>query len=217
MGASAIGVLYCWLCGWRLSEPTVIREARDDRRPTCADCARIRYGPRPMPRKPRPGRDEVARIIVDAIRQETPSLPPDVHNFFEVLVRRAPDLGSARKLATAFELKPSSLQSRFARAKLPSLKDYLSIVRLVYAAWYFEDRAATCGMVAYRLDYSSPQSMGRHLRARLGLRVSDFRGLGFDLMLERFLATLIRPFHEGLSTFHPFQKRTTKSCAQVVA
>jgi len=217
MSATAVGTAYCWLCGWHLSEAGVIREERDDRRPTCADCARIRYGPTPVPRKPRPGRDEVARRIVDAICQETPSLSPDVHNFFEILVRRAPDLGSARKLATAFELKPSSLQSRFARAGLPSLKDYLSIVRLVYAAWYFEDVSATCGMVAYRLDYSSPQSMGRHLRARLGIRVSDFRSLGFDVMLERFMASLIRPFHEGLSKFHPLQKRTASSCARVAA
>lgn len=217
MAARAASAVPCWLCGWQVSEAAVIRVQRDDQRPTCADCARIRYGPTPLPRKPRPGRDDVARMIVDAITKEADNLPPDIHNFLEVLVRRAPDLGTVRKLAQAFDSKPSSLQSRFARAGLPSLKDYLSMVRLVYASWYFEDQAATCGMVAYRLDYSSPQSLGRHLRARLGIQVSAFRRMGFQPMLERFITSLIRPFRERLSTFQPLRKRISRPCAPVAA
>lgn len=217
MGATAVGALYCWLCGWQLSEAGVVREDRDDRRPTCSDCARIRYGPRPTPRKPRPGRDEVARSIFDAIRNELPSLPADAFSMLEVLVRRAPDLSTARKVALAFDSKSSSLQSRFTRAGLPSLKNYLSLIRLVYAAWYFDDEASTCGMVAYRLDYSSPQAFARNVRTSLGLRISEFRAIGFQVMLDRFISSQIRPYRDRLQRFHPLRKKMQRSSAPVAA
>ena len=203
--------LRCWLCAWQLTEASAIRANRDSRQPTCSDCARIRYGPspplNPPPRPRRPGHDEVAQRILGAIEGSVPDLLAETHHFIEVLVRRAPTLATARRFTAAFGMHPSSLQSRFARAGLPSLKDYLAMVRLIYAARYFEDETATCGLVAYRLDYSSPQSFNRHVKARLGVLASEFRGIGFEEMLTRFMTTLIEPYRGRLPHFSPSPRR----------
>ena len=134
-------------------------------------------------------------------------LPTDTRHFLEVLVRRAPSICSARQLATAFGMHPSSIQSRLARAGLPSLKDYLAMVRLIYAARYFEDATATCGQVAYRLEYSSPQSFNRHVKARLGVHASEVRSIGYEVMLNRFVTTLIEPYRRRLTHFSPSPRR----------
>jgi AraC-like DNA-binding protein len=210
---TAIGVtsLRCWLCAWPLKATLAVRSDRDGRQATCSDCARIRYGPSPplnrTPRPRRPDHDEIAQIILRTIDTVVPDLPSETRHLVEVLVRRAPSLATVRRFASVFGMHTSSLQSRFARARLPSLKDYLATVRLIYAARYFEDKTATCGLVAYRLDYSSPQSFNRHLKRRLGLVSSEFRRIGFDRMLKRFVTTLIDPFREQLTKFNPSPSR----------
>lgn len=201
----------CWLCAWQLNPASAVRSERDDRRPTCSDCARIRYGPSPPlsspPRSRRPDHDEIAHRILSVIEDLLPDMPSETRHLVEVLVRRAPTLATVRRFASAFGMHSSSLQSRFARAGLPSLKDYLAMVRLIYAARYFEDETVTCGLVAYRLDYSSPQSFNRHVKARLGLLASAFRGVGFEAMLNRFVTTLIDPYRGQLTTFDPSPRR----------
>ena len=78
--------------------------------------------------------------------------------------------------------------SRFARAGLPSPKNYLAAIRLLHAAFLFETAGLSVADVAYRLEYSSPQSFGRHLRAMLGLTALEFRRrFPFPLALERFV------------------------------
>lgn len=205
MTAIVAHVLHCWLCAWQLTETSAIRENRDGRKPTCSDCARIRYGPAPpigsQPRPRRPDHDEIARHILQGIANAIPNLSSETRQFLEVLARRAPSLCTARQVATAFGVHPSSLQSRFERAGLPSPKNYLAAVRLIYAARYFEDDKATCGYVAYRLEYSSPQSFNRHVKARLGVLASGLRGIGYDGMLTRFLTTLIEPYRGQLTRF----------------
>lgn len=201
----------CWLCAWQLNVTAAVRSERDGRKPTCSDCARIRYGPSPpLQAPPRPRRldhDEIAQRILSTIQAAVPDLPSETRQLVEVLVRRAPTLATVRRFATAFGVHSSSIQSRFARAGLPSLKDYLAMVRLLYAASYFEDETVSCGLVAYRLDYSSPQSFNRHMKARLGLVSSEFRGIGFEEMLSRFVSTLIDPYRGQLTRFNPFPRR----------
>src|SRR5881275_1928987 len=58
--------------------------------------------------------------------------------------------------------------------------------------------------VAYRLDYSSPQSFGRHLKAMLGVTAGEFRRrFPFDVSLERYVDLLITPYRETLRAFCP--------------
>src|SRR6266566_5079952 len=58
--------------------------------------------------------------------------------------------------------------------------------------------------VAYRLDYSSPQSFGRHLKAMLGVTAGEFRRrFPFEVSLQRYVDLLITPYRETLRAFCP--------------
>jgi AraC-like DNA-binding protein len=130
--------------------------------------------------------------------------PADTRFFFEVMIRLAPETVTVRKLATKLHVRPSTLMSRFGRAGLPSPKNYLAAIRLLHAAVLFEGSGLSVADVAYRLEYSSPQSFGRHVRALLGITSLEFRTrLPFPEALNRFVAIMITPYHEVLRDFHP--------------
>lgn len=134
--------------------------------------------------------------------------PPDTRLFFEALVRLAPDISTARQLASELGLRSTTLVSRFCRAGLPSPKSYLAAMRLVHAALFFERPGYSLADVAYRLDYSSPQSFGRHVRALLGITSSELRRrFPFPIALERFIDLMIRPYLETLVRFQPLSRR----------
>jgi AraC-like DNA-binding protein len=128
----------------------------------------------------------------------------DVRVFFEALARLAPVLSTVRRLARHLRICPSTLMSRFYRAALPSPKTYLAGMRLLHAAYLFLNPGLSVGDVAYRLDYSSPQSFGRHLKAMLGVTAGEFRRrFPFDVSVERYVDLLITPYRETLRAFTP--------------
>jgi AraC-like DNA-binding protein len=94
--------------------------------------------------------------------------------------------------------------SRFFRAKLPPPKMYLSLARLIRAAKLFENPGLSVASVANYLDYSSPQSFGRHVRTVMKMSPVTFResydGAG---MLQHFRGELILPYAETLRSFRP--------------
>jgi len=107
-------------------------------------------------------------------------------------------------LARELQLVPSTLMARFWRAGLPSPKTYLAHTRLLHAAWLLRSEGYSIADVAHRLEYSSPQSFGRHLRVLLRMTAGEFRRrLPFGEALTRFRATLLTPFRDRLLTFHP--------------
>ncbi len=123
---------------------------------------------------------------------------------FEVLIRLAPGLTNARALTQLFDVRPSTFMSRFFRARLPSPKRYLAAVRLVYASALLEVPGLSISDVAYRLEYSSPQSFGRHLRTMLGTTASEYRRrFPFTVALDDFVQRLIVPFRATFHTFYP--------------
>jgi AraC-like DNA-binding protein len=94
--------------------------------------------------------------------------------------------------------------SRFARAGLPSPKNYLAAIRLLHASYLFETAGLSVADVSYRLEYSSPQSFGRHLRAMLGLTALEFRRrFPFPGALERFVELMLTPYLPVWRSFHP--------------
>ena len=130
--------------------------------------------------------------------------PPDTRLFFEALIRCAPNHVTVRQVARTLRVPASTLLSRFQRAGLPSPKSYLAAVRLLHAALLLEDEGRSVADVAYRLEYSSPQSFGRHVRAMLGVTATEFRRrLPFPVALDRFLALMIAPYGAAFRTFHP--------------
>jgi AraC-like DNA-binding protein len=130
--------------------------------------------------------------------------PPDARLFVEVMVRLAPEIPTVRKLADRVHVRPSTLMSRFSRAGLPSPKNYLAAVRLLHAAHLFEAGGLSVADVSYRLEYSSPQSFGRHVRTMLGITSSEYRQrFPFPLALERFVALMVAPYLSIWREFHP--------------
>jgi len=125
--------------------------------------------------------------------------------FFEAVARLAPALSTVRGLARHLRVRPSTLMSRFHRAGIPSPKSYLAGMRLLHAAYLFQNPGLSVSDVAYRMDYSSPQSFGRHLRAVLGVTAGEFRRrFPFDVALARYVDLLVTPYREALRAFHPF-------------
>ena len=150
-----------------------------------------------------PATRSAARIqgpVLEALRDA----PPDARLFIEGLVRLAPVTPTVRRLSAQLHVRPSTLMSRFARAGLPSPKNYLAAVRLLHAAHLFESGGLSVADVAYRLEYSSPQSFGRHLRTMLGITSSEFRSrFPFPLAVERFIDLMITPYEPIWVAFHP--------------
>jgi AraC-like DNA-binding protein len=150
-----------------------------------------------------PATRDAARIqapVLEAVGE----IPPDARLFLEALIRLAPDLATARELSERLGVCCTTLMSRFVRAGLPSPKSYLAAVRLVHAALLFERPGYTVADVAYRLDYSSPQSFGRHVRALLGITSSELRRrFPFEAALARFIGLMIVPYRATWAGFRP--------------
>ena len=150
-----------------------------------------------------PATRAVARIqgpILDALSEA----PADARLFVEALIRLAPETPTVAILSQRLYVRPSTLMSRFARAGLPSPKNYLAAIRLLHASYLFETAGLSVADVSYRLEYSSPQSFGRHLRAMLGLTALEFRRrYPFPRALSRFVEMMVDPYVVIWRTFHP--------------
>ncbi len=134
----------------------------------------------------------------------------DSRRFFEVLIRVAPGVPTVRELAQRLGVQPSTFMSRFFRARLPSPKRYLAAVRLVYAAGLLESAGLSLADVAYRLEYSSPQSFGRHVRSALGVTAAEYRRrYPFSVALEDFVARLVAPYCSSFRRFCPLERGAT--------
>ncbi len=144
--------------------------------------------------------------------------PEDTRLFFETMARLAPVLATVRSLARHLAVRTSTLMSRFHRAGLPSPKTYLAGMRLLHIAWLLENPGISLADAAYRMDFSSPQSLGRHLKAMLGLTAGEFRRrFPFDLALARYVDLLILPYRGPLRALHPFHAGQRDQGPQAVA
>jgi AraC-like DNA-binding protein len=128
----------------------------------------------------------------------------DCWRFFETIFTCSPRIGNVRMLARLLDVLPSTMMSRFFRAGAPAPKRYLAMARLVRAARLFENSGFSVANVANHLDYSSPQSFGRHVRTLLRMTAGDFRqrydGAG---MFERFRTELVLPYLGVLRSLRP--------------
>jgi AraC-like DNA-binding protein len=144
------------------------------------------------------------RAAMAMLGVELPSAPVGCVRFFEATFRRHSGVRTVRQLADVLSICASTLMSRFFRAKLPAPKQYLAVARLAHAARLLENPGASVSSVSNSLDYSSPQSFGRHLQLFLQLTPREFRRrYDGDGMLECFRAELIAPYREQLRTFDP--------------
>lgn len=149
------------------------------------------------------------RAALARIREELGALTQDGAQFFEALFLTSERIGTVRELALRTGVLPSTLMSRFFRAKLPAPKRYLAYARLLRAARLFEDPGHSIADVANTLDYSSPQSFSRHVRTLLRVTAGEFRRtFTGERMLERFVEELVRPHRAALRELRPLTLRT---------
>ncbi|MEX2179840.1 MAG: helix-turn-helix domain-containing protein [Gemmatimonadaceae bacterium] len=157
----------------------------------------------------------VQRLALGRLADDLAGASPDCWRFFEAMFLSPPWVRSIRCLCRRLEVLPSTLMSRFFRARLPSPKTYLAMARLVRAAYLFENRGFSVANVANHLEYSSPQSFGRHMRAMVRMTPMEFReqydGEG---MLERFRADLVLPHLAGLRGLAPLRYRRGQCVAR---
>lgn len=155
---------------------------------------------------------DIGRLALAQLSIDLHGVHPDCWRFFETLFDRPAGLGTVRALSRYLGVIPSTLMSRFFRAKLPPPKQYLAMARLIRAAQFFENPGLSVANVANRLDYSSPQSFGRHIRGLIQLTAVDFRqkydGEG---MLQRFRGDLVLPHLAVLRDFSPLTSALVRS------
>lgn len=147
---------------------------------------------------------EIERLALARLAVDLSGVADDCWLFFETLLRDARSFCTVRALSRRLGVVPSTLMSRFFRLGIPAPKRYLAYVRLMRAAKLCENPGLSLATVANHLDYSSPQSFGRHVRTVLKMSAGEFRrrydGEG---MLERFRAELIAPYRARLAQLRP--------------
>ena len=147
---------------------------------------------------------DIGRLAIAQLSLDLNGVHPDCWRFFETLFDLPHGLGTVRALSRHLGVVSSTLMSRFFRAELPPPKQYLAMARLIRAAQLFENPGLSVANVANRLEYSSPQSFGRHIRGLIQLTAVEFRqkydGEG---MLQRFREELVVPHLPILRSFAP--------------
>ncbi len=146
----------------------------------------------------------IERRAVARVHDVLSDASEDCHRFLEACFTSPSRVGTIRQLAKRLGVRATTLMSRFYRAALPAPKRYLSMARLVRAAALFENPGLSITQVSNALEYSSPQSFGRHIHTMLGINAVAFRR-EFDgaRMLDRFVEELLVPHVNTWRAFHP--------------
>lgn len=150
----------------------------------------------------------IQRVALGQLSRDLEGASSDCWKFFEALFLSPPHVHTVRRLSSVLGVLPSTLMSRFFRAHLPPPKRYLAMARLVRAAHLFENRGFSVANVANHLEYSSPQSFGRHIRTVLHLTAVEFREQ-YDgaRMLARFREDLVLPHLRVLRHLTPLGRQ----------
>jgi AraC-like DNA-binding protein len=146
------------------------------------------------------------RHLLAQLADDLTGVSPDCWRFFELIFAPPPSPGPAtvRELARTLEVVPSTIMSRFFRARLPAPKRYLAFARLTRAARLFENPGLSAANVANYLEFSSPQSFGRHVRIMLDMPVAEFRSrYDGEGLFHRFREELVLPHRDVLLAFSP--------------
>ena len=159
----------------------------------------------------------VQRLALGRLAEDLDGASPDCWRFFQALFLSPPSVCTVRKLAGSLGILPSTLMSRFFRAGLPAPKRFLAMARLVRAAHLFENRGFSVANVANHLEYSSPQSFGRHVRTLLSVTAVEFRAqYNGATMLDRFRTELVLPNVAALRRLSPLSYPSNPPAARAL-
>jgi AraC-like DNA-binding protein len=148
------------------------------------------------------------RVVLAILHSDLRGVHEDCWRFFEALFSPNVRASTVRELARRLNVLPTTLMSRFFRAQLPAPKRYLAYARLIRAARLFENPGLSISDVANHLNYSSPQSFGRHVRTMLHITAGEFRSTyDGNRMVERFRRELVLPNIHLLRALRPLAVR----------
>jgi AraC-like DNA-binding protein len=162
--------------------------------------------------------EDIQREALTKLAIDLAGVSSDCWRFFEALFLVPPRVGTIRAFAKRLDVLPSTLMSRFFRAGLPAPKRYLAAARLVRAARLFENPGFSVANVANHLDYSSPQSFGRHVRMVMGMTAVQFRDqYDGEGMLQHFRETLVLPHLNPLRELRPLHPTWGSNAARAAS
>jgi AraC-like DNA-binding protein len=151
--------------------------------------------------------NSVQRLMLGKLAKDLTGASDDCWRFFQALFLCTPEVCTIRRLSNQLDVFPSTLMSRFFRLRLPAPKRYLATARLVRASHLFENHGFSVANVANHLQYSSPQSFGRHVRALLHVTAVEFRDQFTGArMVDRFREDLILPNLTALRRLTPLRR-----------
>jgi AraC-like DNA-binding protein len=161
--------------------------------------------------------EDIQRQALSQLALDLSGVPQDCWRFIEALFISPARVSTVRSLSRRLDVLPSTLMSRFFRAQLPAPKQYLATARLVRAARLFENPGFSVANVANHLDYSSPQSFGRHVRSLMNLTAVQFRDrYDGEGMLQYFRQTLVLPHLDRLRQLRPLNPSWGASYARTI-
>ncbi|MDQ8164311.1 MAG: helix-turn-helix domain-containing protein [Gemmatimonadota bacterium] len=156
-------------------------------------------------------RDVVRERDQQALRElldELSGAPKDLLAFAEALFDGYTGARTVQALARTLGVLPSTLVSRFFRARVPAPKQFIVFAGLVRAARLFENPGLTIADVATHLGHSSPQSFGRHIQTYMHMSAGEFRRQYNGVtMMRYFRVLLITPYRERLIMMSPLTMR----------
>lgn len=124
----------------------------------------------------------------------------DCRRLFEALFVDDPyAIATVRALARWFGTEPTTLTTRFSRARLPNPKRYLAYAWLVRATDLFRTWQLPLKKGATALGYASVQSFDRHVGMLLQCSAEEFAAYyDSERMLTRFRQDLVEPYRAAL-------------------
>jgi AraC-like DNA-binding protein len=162
--------------------------------------------------------EDIQRQALGQLAADLAGATADCWRFFESLFLLPPRVTTVRMLSRRLDVLPSTLMSRFFRAKLPAPKQYLATARLVRAARLFENPGFSVANVSNHLDYSSPQSFGRHVRTLMQMTAVEFRDrYDGEGMLQHFRQRLVLPYMDRLRQLRPLSPSWGSSSVRIAS
>jgi hypothetical protein len=143
--------------------------------------------------------------LVKAVSASLFDSSAQAQRLFVSMAQRSPYSSTVQHFSNAVGVWPSTLTSRFHRAGIPSLKLYLSMFRLLHVTGVLAENKLSVATASHMLQYSSPQSLSRHVQLTLGMSVRSLRTeVGFRTLLGYVLENLFAPYRNELACFQPF-------------
>lgn len=147
---------------------------------------------------------DIQRMVMSQLTMDLMGASPDLLRFFDAIMTASAHGGTVAGLARELHVVASTLVSRFFRARVPAPKQYLIFARFIRAARMFENPGLSVTTVSNALEYSSPQSFGRHLKLHMHLTATEFRAqYDGERMLDHFRNTLVLPYRDALRFLRP--------------